>query len=37
VNSFIYLGSFVAEVGGADEDLRGQIRKVEGAFIQLFL
>jgi hypothetical protein len=36
VESFLYLGSMVTEDGGAKEDVRNQIRKANGAFIQLY-
>jgi hypothetical protein len=36
VDSFAYLGSFVAKDGGADEDVRSRTRKASGAFIQLY-
>jgi hypothetical protein len=31
-----HLGSIVTKDGGADEDVRSQIRKANGAFIELY-
>jgi hypothetical protein len=36
VESFLYLGSMVTKDGGAKEDVRKRIRKVKGAFVQLY-
>jgi hypothetical protein len=36
VNSFTHLGSTLTEDGGADEDVRSRIKKVNRAFIQLY-
>jgi hypothetical protein len=36
VDSFTYLGSMVAKDGGATQDILQQIRKANGAFVQLY-
>lgn len=36
VETFTYLGSVVTKNGGADEDVKQRIRKVNGAFMQLY-
>jgi hypothetical protein len=36
VDSYTHLGSIVTKDGGADKDVRSQIRKANGAFIQLY-